>query len=361
MDYSGKLKGINDGYKIKIRMKPGVRKRTIFLEYCHEGKREREYLDLHITDNDQTNKQNIQVATLMRNEKELQLLNKHSNVQVFETKKPKSQDTFYEYALSVIEDKIYETRRFYECGINSFVARVGEGLKLTAVTEKDIKQWIDSMTLTDTTRANYLRSVKYVLKQAVKAKLISASPAENLHIKTPESRRGFLTMEEIQKIADVNFDRPAVQDAFLFSCFTGLRRADVLALRWSNIDNDYLSFTQEKTGQAERMKLATSALEIVNRQDRANDRVFNLPSRKIFFCEVKRLIAEAGIGKKATFHWARHTFATQLIANGSELLTVQKLMGHKDIRSTLVYAKLVDKLKDEAIDRMPKINLDKKI
>jgi integrase len=355
MEYSSELDKLNYGHKLKIRLKPGRKVRTVYLECYIDGARKREYLNLHITGNSLTDKQNLRVAAVKRDEMELQMLNEQSKLQIFDTKKPKSQDTFHAYALSVIEDKIHITRKFYESGINSFIAIAGEGLKLTAVTEKDIKQWIDSMTYTDTTRANYLRAVKYVLKHAVRAKLISYSPAENFHIKTPESSRGFLTVDEIQKIADVPFNRPAVQDAFLFSCFTGLRRADVLALKWSNIDNDYLAFTQQKTGQTERIKLAATAQAIINRQDRTNDRVFNLPSRKIFFCEVKRLMEEAGISKNATFHWARHTFATQLITNGSELLTVQKLLGHKDIRSTLVYAKLVDRLKDEAIDRLPVI------
>ena len=69
---------------------------------------------------------------------------------------------------------------------------------------------------------------------------------------------------------------------------------------------------------------------------------------------MKELVKEAGIRSQKTFHCARHTIATKLITNGAGIYTVKALMGHRDIRSTMIYAKLVD---NEAIDNLPSITL----
>lgn len=355
MEYSDILDKLNYGKKIKIRLKPRKSVRVIVLEYNINNQRKYEHLKLHITGDSITDKQSLRVAASIRDEKELKLYNEQAGMELFQTKRVKIATSFYDYAISLIECKIDKTRAFYESGINSFVDRIGKDYAINTITDKDIQDWIDSLPLGDVTKHNYLRVVKYVLKHALKAKLITTYPGENIQIKFPESQRQFLSKEEIQIVANIEFDRPAVQDAFLFSCFTGLRMADIMSLEWSNIKNGYLHFTQHKTGQSERIKLSDTAKDILSRQERSSRKIFDLPTRKHLFKAINRLMEQANLGKKVTFHCARHTFATQLIENGAELLTVQKLMGHRDIRSTMIYTKLVDKLKDQAIDRLPSL------
>jgi len=83
--------------------------------------------------------------------------------------------------------------------------------------------------------------------------------------------------------------------------------------------------------------------------------VFTLIDNKAINRHIARWVKEAGINKKISFHCARHSFATICITNDIDIYTVKKLMGHKEISSTQIYAKLIDKKKDEAIDKIPVI------
>ena len=110
------------------------------------------------------------------------------------------------------------------------------------------------------------------------------------------------------------------------------------------------------------MKLNASAMNILEQQHeydekrrRKSEYVFDLKKKNAINQIVRRWIARAGITKHITFHCARHTFATMLLTEGVDIFTVSKLLGHKDIATTQVYAKLVDKKRDEAIDKLPEL------
>ena len=125
------------------------------------------------------------------------------------------------------------------------------------------------------------------------------------------------------------------------------------------IHDKYIQFRQQKTGDMERIKLNPDALKIIEEQIKTNlignSNIFNLPSRT----HIKRLmriwIKESQINKKITFHCSRHTFATLCLTYDVDLYTVSKLLGHRDIKTTQIYAKLIDKKKDEAIDKLPEL------
>lgn len=106
------------------------------------------------------------------------------------------------------------------------------------------------------------------------------------------------------------------------------------------------------------MKLHPEALRIVNDKRlvaNENDKVFDLKSHQVTTKYLKRWVKDTGINKKITFHCARHTFATLCLTHDIDLYTVSKLLGHRDIKSTQIYAKLIDKKKDEAIDKLPEL------
>lgn len=151
--------------------------------------------------------------------------------------------------------------------------------------------------------------------------------------------------------------------AFLFSCFCGLRHSDIVALTWGNLKKNKigkieLHMTQQKTQELLSLPLSNEALKQLPVRGKAQD------TEKVFKGLISlgrtneilpRWAAKAGIQKHITFHSARHTHATMMITLGADLYTVSKLLGHTNIQTTQIYAKIVDESKEKAIDLIPDI------
>ena len=212
--------------------------------------------------------------------------------------------------------------------------------------------------VSENSTATYFSVFKAMLNHAVKHNILVKNPAK--FVSTPKKRvdREYLLLDEIRLLASTESYRPHITNAFLFSCFTGLRISDIRNLSWSNINNDTLVYIQQKTGVSQRMKINESAIKILKEQKLSarGKRVFEVPrsdanSNK----HLKQWVKRAKIKKHITFHCSRHTFATLCLTSDVDLYTVSKLLGHTDIKNTQIYAKLIDKKKDEAIDKLPTI------
>jgi integrase len=119
-----------------------------------------------------------------------------------------------------------------------------------------------------------------------------------------------------------------------------------------------LNLAQKKTGDHVSVPISDQARALLSDRGsaRPGDKVFDLPSRDdVYNRRLQWWVADAGIDKHITSHIARHTFATLLISQGNDLYAVQHLLGHRDIKVTQIYAKLVDKRKREAISSLPMI------
>lgn len=177
------------------------------------------------------------------------------------------------------------------------------------------------------------------------------------------SNRSYLTMPEVRALAAVtpqNDYEKAILPAFLFSCFCGFRFSDVEELTWEIITtmsdgSKQFDLTQVKTKEKLYLPLSNNALKLMpaKRQAKEFDKVFNLPKRCMIQKYLHKMIESAGIDKPITFHCARHTFATLNLAYGADLYTVSKLLGHKRVTTTQVYAKIVDESKRKAVDLIP--------
>ncbi|MDA3844675.1 MAG: site-specific integrase [Candidatus Kapabacteria bacterium] len=209
------------------------------------------------------------------------------------------------------------------------------------------------------TARTYIIIFKAFLNNAIENGFIKTNPCQGIIIPHQDTKREFLTENEIKAYSSVNTKDRKVQNAFLFSCCTGLRSSDVKKLTFSEIKEDFLYFRQVKTKGVERMKLSTDALKILTEQkdlNHGNDLVFDLmESRATINGKIRAIAKEAGITKHISFHVGRHTFATWLITRGVDIYTVSKLLGHRDIATTQIYAKLVDKKKDEYVDKIPSL------
>ena len=149
--------------------------------------------------------------------------------------------------------------------------------------------------------------------------------------------------------------------AFLFSCFCGLRISDIKTLKWGELksysDGLAIEKLQVKTGQQITVPLSANALEWLPSKGEAKDEslVFSLPSYFSINRCVKKWAKEADIKKDVTFHIARHTFATTLLTLGADIYTTSKLLGHQNIRTTQIYAEVVNKKKVEAVNLFGKV------
>lgn len=177
--------------------------------------------------------------------------------------------------------------------------------------------------------------------------------------KTATSKRVYLTVDEVRRLAATPCHLPKVARAFLFSCLTGLRYSDVTALRWGDVTEQdgmtRLIFRQQKTRQQEYLDITPQAEEYMGPRGEAGDQVFPGLIYNYLSAPLRKWARDAGVDKPITFHSARHTFATMMLSLGVDLYTVSKLLGHADIKTTQVYAHIIDEGKREAVRKLPRI------
>lgn len=169
-----------------------------------------------------------------------------------------------------------------------------------------------------------------------------------------ETPREYLTIDEVRKLIEADAPRADVKIAFLFSCFCGLRLSDVRALQWKKIIEDngniHMELRQKKTGRMLYLPLNKQAQAYLPHTRRsAEDCVFSLPCISTIDLQLKKWAKNAGINKNLTYHMSRHTFATMELTMGADLYTTSQLLGHADVETTQVYAKIIDAKKEAAV------------
>ena len=177
-----------------------------------------------------------------------------------------------------------------------------------------------------------------------------------------ESQREYLTHNELQALASADCKYPVLKNAFLLSCLTGLRWSDINKMIWSEVrDEDDCSriiFKQKKTDGLEYLYISEQARNLLGHRKNESERVFiGLKYGAVYNTEILRWCMRAGITKHVTFHSARHTNAVLLLENGADIYTVSKRLGHREIRTTEIYAKIIDKKMKEAANIIPELKI----
>ena len=170
-----------------------------------------------------------------------------------------------------------------------------------------------------------------------------------------ESRREYLTIEELNLLAATPCNYPMLKKAAFFSALTGLRHCDIRKMTWQELskegDHYRINFTQKKTGGVEYMPISEQAYLICGEPQEPDRLVFEgLQDPSYINRPVKVWVEAAGIKKHITFHCFRHSFATNQLTEGTDLYIISKMMGHTDIRTTQIYTKVVDPKKEQAAD-----------
>lgn len=207
-----------------------------------------------------------------------------------------------------------------------------------------------------------------VLNDAVRKGYIEQNPTKLVPMvnrpKKPDTERDFLSSEELKRLIDTPCHYKMLKQAFLFSCFTGLRKSDILSLTWREIidDDDRLMVYKriQKTQRWLSVPLSEQARRWLPEREtsdgHSDKRIFTPMSNASLSDNLRKWTKMAGIhNKHVSFHVARHTFATLELSLGVDLYTVSKLLGHTNISTTQVYAKVVDKQKEHAVGLMDKL------
>lgn len=337
------------------KRKRGKNRYSLYLDIYHQGQRKYEHLNLFLEDNPIKNKATLKLAENVRAKRQLEL--EHSSYGfVSETRR---KDDFVAYFKKLVDERP-PNRTSWQCTLVKLKDYTGGKVEFQKITP----EWLNGFKkkllneVSQNTAWHYYSNIKYSLNRAVKEMIIQSNPCTFVNnIKKPEVKREYLTFEEIKKLNQTHLGNKDVKAAFIFSCFTGLRYSDITNLKWSNIKNDKIEFRQQKTGGVEYLPLSQTAKKILDEksQSKKDEFIFHLPKKPVVSVHIKNWCKKAEINKKISFHTARHTFATLSLTMGTDLYTVSKLLGHKNISTTQIYAKIVDEKKVEAINKLPSL------
>lgn len=346
---------------------------SLMLDIWHNGKRQREFLTqlklIKPTNpiDRENNRKHLQLAEQIRNKKEQQLQADDYDI----TPEFRKGIDFFKYFETYLNKYTKKDRRVMVSCYHKFIEYLKED-NITELTTKSMKASVVTgfkdyleQTLNGETPANYFKKFKKVLSNGVKDKVFSsdiaallASKDKSLSVKRNAGvKKDILTFDEIQAMAQTMAGNDDVKRAFLFSCLTGLRFCDVKVLTWKHIQKGILKITQQKTQTDVTINLNQSALNLIGQKGIANDKVFNLPSHTGCAKVLKTWTNRAGIEKHITWHCARHSFATGLIYYGTDVKTASTLLGHSSLAYTDRYVREVQKLKENAVQRLPEINI----
>jgi len=207
------------------------------------------------------------------------------------------------------------------------------------------------------TAIKYISNFRKIVNICIRKGWLQKDPFLGFKMSKHEVDRDFLTEEELQAISSKDFGTERlnhVRDIFIFSCFTGLAYADVQKLKRSEIalgvDGDYWIFTsRQKTETKSRIPLLPFAAAIIEKYKDYpvclhSGKVLPVLSNQKMNAYLKEIADVCKIHKNLTFHMARHTFATTVtLSNGVPMESVSKMLGHKNLKTTQHYAKILDR------------------
>lgn len=374
---------------------------SLYLDIYWNGKREYKFLKLYLKPaktaaEKEQNRQTLATAESIRSHTQIELQNGK-----YEYTKQFKQDTpFLEYYRKLCEERHGnpESRgnwgNWYSClkhlerycdetttfkdidadwvqGFKDFLDHAEKDAYKRACLEKKmehckdkskIRDHIECKPLSQNSKVSYFNKLRACINQAYEERIIPINPLRSVPgYKAEESKREYLTWEEVQALAKTDCNYYNLKRAFLFSCLTGLRKSDIERLTWGEVQKfgDYtrIVFRQKKTGGQEYLDISKQAEQFMGERGEDDEKVFEgfvYSSQTLL--ELKRWCMNAGITQKdITFHCGRHTFAVLMLDKGADIYTVSKLLGHRELATTQIYAKVLDRKKQAAIDLIPEL------
>lgn len=339
--------------------------------------RDYEYLNLYLIDkarnpiDKQHNKETLQLAESIKAKRELEI----KNGQYGFSSSFKASTNLVEYFKNEAEKRLQSKGNYgnWDSSLKHLIKFAGEKITFREIDAGFCERFRDYLSneaktstgknLSTSSISSYFNKFRACIKQAVKDKIIHSNPCED--ISTPrviESKREYLTFDELREAAKTECRYEVLKRAFLFSCLTGLRWSDIQKLQWSEVhqsnDGWRIVFHQKKTKGLQYLDISDQARGYLCEADKPNERVFiGLKYSSYMNVALSQWMMRAGITKQITFHCARHTFAVLQLTLGTEIYTLSKLLGHSELRTTQIYAQIIDEKKREAVNKIPDINI----
>ncbi len=350
---------------------------SLFIDHTVDGRHEYEFLKLYLVPETSVKAKRENAKTLRQAEEIIiaRTENMVDDKAQEEAAKDKSQMLLSDFISILMEEYKQRGQPAYLRlrAARTKLEKFRPGARLCDIDKKfcvDYAEWLQSEPLTpqgkplaQATAFSSFWNLGITLSSARQKGYIKSNPWELLgsheKIQQPEGKREFLTFEEIRKLEQTPYIKENIRKAFLFACYCGLRVGDVTDLRWSDISvnggRHFVSVVMQKNSKPISLPLPTKALSWLPERGEPESSVFSLPSRTNLRKHLQKWSEQAGLERHLHFHLSRHTYGTMLITAGVDLYTASKMMGHADVRPTQVYAKIVDKKKEEAVSLIDKV------
>ena len=343
---------------------------SLYLDYMLDGVRTREFLRMYLVPERTKiaaiqNAETRKLALAMKAKKILELQEGRSGIQ----KKVRHDIQLIEFLKAQQQhyadmDKPCHVKTIGK--IIRWIEKYGRRTTLLTVDKDYILGWCKYMRdsgLSEGTVLSLFGNLNTLFNNAYRSGEMMENPIKRIDTadrpKYPESMREYLTMDELAKLKGTRCGNADVKAAFLFSCFTGLRLGDLESLQWENIkrsgDGWQVEAMQAKTRRGVYIPLSENAIAQLPPVQESG-KVFSLPCRSEINGNIHRWVKWAGISKHISFHCARHTYATLLLTYGADIYTVSKLLGHTNVVTTQIYAKIIDTKKKQAVNLIPSLD-----
>lgn len=336
---------------------------SLYLSIYQQGVRTYEYLHLYLIPersrkDKEKNRQTLQLAEAITAKRLVEVRNGEYGF------RERSAVLLTDYLRRIASAKTGSTRRRYNALLSivkSYENRasmlVGD---ITTAWFNGFSAYLDAQGLAANTRAVYISTMRYCINEAHREGLLPTNPIAGVRgAGYEETERTYLTVEEVRRLAETPCENDVTKRAFLFGCLTGLRNCDIRLLTWGDVtqQGEYtrIIYKQVKTHGQEYLDISGQAASLMGERQREDVPVFPLMHWNSVRKHLFSWAAAAGITKHVTFHSSRHTFAVMMLELNTPIYTVSKLLGHRDVSTTQVYARVLDKAKREAVDKIPDV------
>ncbi len=361
--------------------------KSLYLDIYKDGRRSKEYLKLYLVEERckadvMQNQETLLTAQAIKAKRQIEMQNGDYSF----TRQYKEDTLFLEYyrkmcaerlktdstgnwgnwrsALRYLEAYCDENTRFRDID-KKWILGFKEYLNTV---EKDTHKKTSQKTggefyegLSQNSKVSYFNKLRACINDAYENRIIPGNPLRGVEgFKQDEVERAYLTIDELHQLKATPCKYPFIRNSFLFSCLTGLRKSDIERLTWGDVqkfgEHTRLVFKQKKTKGQEYLDISPEAIEFMGPRGESDEKVFkDFRYSAWTLLELRRWVLAAGITKDITFHCGRHTFAVMMIDLGADIYTVSKLLGHRFLATTQIYARVLDKNKQAAVNLIPKI------
>lgn len=380
----------------QVKIKEPVRIRTkklangsesIYLDLYKDGDRVYEFLKLYIVPEKskidrEKNRGTLELANAIKAKRIIELQN---NEYGFKAKTVRSKMNLIRFVLYLADEQLKksENKRSYYYTLHSLAkhldAYAGNEITFSKVNTEFVKGFITYLrtatnfnyensekklmdrVLSQNTQHNLYKKFAWVIQKAMQVDILAINPLDkidNTDKPKPEAgQREYLTIGEIKKLMNTHCNDDMLKRSFIFCCLTGLRYSDVKKLVWDDLHEDnegttILRIQVTKTRRYEDFPISEEALKwLPDKTGSGNETIFVLSKNDNSNRKLKHWCLSAGIKKKISFHCSRHTAATLNLSLGVPIEIVSKLLGHKKISTTQIYAKIIDENKKAAVHK----------